>query len=72
VIAAARRTDLLEAISQRYQDLRSVSRDDRRSLEIEIRALAEQYKATTTDDDRVSRRVNVDPVYWETPHRRYG
>jgi hypothetical protein len=72
VITAARRIDLLEAIRQRYQALRSVSRDDRRSLEIEIRALAEQYKATTTDDDRVARRVNVDPVYAETPRRRYG
>jgi hypothetical protein len=71
VITAARRIDLLEAIRQRYQALRSVSRDERRSLEIEIRALAEQYKATT-EEGRLARRVNPGEVEVETPHRRYG
>jgi hypothetical protein len=67
-----RRTDLLDAISQRYQELRSVSKEERRELEIEIRGLAEEYKARTTDDDRQARRVNPDPLIAETPHRRYG
>jgi hypothetical protein len=71
VIRVARRPDLLDAISQRYQELRSVSRDERHALEIEIRALVEQYKATTTDD-RLARRVNLGEPVSETPRRRYG
>jgi len=49
-----------------------VSPEERRSLEIEIRALAEEYKRTTTHDESLARRVNADPLIAEAPHRRYG